>query len=98
MVSRSPSKPSRAAAAAIRGTKRGPDLVASGYGDLARKILDLAFAAGIKVREDADLASMLAALDQCEEIPPHALYAVLEILEHVYYVEGRDGLLGHPTR
>ena len=61
-----------------------PTVAASGYGCLAEKILDLAFAAGIKVRQDADLAEILAALDMDSEIPPEAFAAVAEILSYVY--------------
>lgn len=61
-----------------------PTVAASGYGYLAEKILDLAFAAGIKVRQDADLAEILAALDMDSEIPPEAFAAVAEILSYVY--------------
>jgi len=61
-----------------------PTVTAGGYGRLAEKILDLAFAAGIKVRQDADLAEILAALDLDSEIPPEAFAAVAEILSYVY--------------
>lgn len=61
-----------------------PTVTASGYGHLAEKILDLAFAAGIKVRQDSDLAEILAALDMDSEIPPEAFAAVAEILSYVY--------------
>ncbi len=37
-----------------------PRVVASGRGFAAERILELAFANGIKVREDADLAEILA--------------------------------------
>ena len=61
-----------------------PTVAASGYGHLAEKILEMAFAAGIKVRQDADLAEILAALDMDSEIPPEAFAAVAEILSYVY--------------
>ena len=61
-----------------------PTVAASGYGHLAEKILELAFAAGVKVRQDADLAEILAALDMDSEIPPEAFAAVAEILSYVY--------------
>ena len=61
-----------------------PTVTAGGYGHLAEKILELAFAAGIKVRQDADLAEILAALDMDSEIPPEAFAAVAEILSYVY--------------
>ncbi len=66
-----------------------PRVVASGKGDLARQILDLAFAAGVKVREDADLVEILAAVDLDSPVPLEALMAVAEILTYVYLANGR---------
>ncbi len=67
----------------------GPRVVASGRGELARQILDLAFAAGVKVREDADLVEILAAVDVDSPVPLEALMAVAEILTYVYMANGR---------
>ena len=69
-------------------TTAAPKVVASGYGHLAEKILEVAFAHGIKVREDADLAEMLAAVDIDSEIPVEAFIAVAEILRYVYAANG----------
>ncbi|HMA50245.1 MAG TPA: EscU/YscU/HrcU family type III secretion system export apparatus switch protein [Magnetospirillaceae bacterium] len=66
-----------------------PRVVASGKGELARRILDLAFAAGVKVREDADLVEILAAVDVDSQVPLEALMAVAEILTYVYVANGR---------
>lgn len=66
-----------------------PRVVASGKGELARQILDLAFAAGVKVREDADLVEILAAVDVDSQVPLEALMAVAEILTYVYVANGR---------
>lgn len=67
-----------------------PQLLASGYGKVAEEILALAFANGVKVREDADLAEILVALDLEENIPLEALHAVSEILARVYQANGRS--------
>ena len=61
-----------------------PKVVASGRGKVAEQILDLAFASGVKVREDADLAEILAAVDVDSVIPLEAFMAVAEILAYVY--------------
>lgn len=61
-----------------------PKIVAAGYGKLAEQILDMAFRNGIKVREDKDLAQLLAALTLESDIPSEALVAVGEILAYVY--------------
>jgi flagellar biosynthesis protein len=65
-----------------------PSVVASGRGLVAERILELAFAAGVRVREDADLAEMLAAVDLGADIPAEAVVAVAEILAHVYRLNG----------
>ena len=89
----------RTVAAALRydpETGKTPTVAASGYGYIAEKILDMAFAAGIKVRQDADLAEILAAIDLDSEIPPEAFAAVAEILSYIYEfnasVEGENAL------
>jgi flagellar biosynthesis protein len=68
---------------------RAPTVLASGRGSVAEQILAIAFAQGIKVREDADLAEILAAVDVDSEIPLEALAAVAEILSYVYRANGR---------
>jgi len=65
-----------------------PKVVASGTGAVAEQILQVAFANGIKVREDADLAQLLAAIDVDTEIPLEAFAAVAEILAYVYRANG----------
>jgi flagellar biosynthesis protein len=72
-----------------------PRVVASGHGAVAARILDLAFASGVKVRADADLAEILAAVDLGTDIPPEAIVAVAEILAHVYRANG-PGTAGSP--
>ena len=63
-------------------------IVAKGDGALADQILELAFATGVKVREDADLVEVLEAIDIDCEVPLHALAAVAEILTYVYRANG----------
>ena len=61
-----------------------PRVTASGRGALAEQILEIAFARGVKVREDAELAEILAAIEVDSEVPVEALAAVAEILSYVY--------------
>ena len=80
-------KQKRTVAAALEYDEQSgqaPKVTAAGYGAIAEKILDMAFASGIKVRQDADLAEMLAAIDIDSEIPPEAFAAVAEILSYIY--------------
>lgn len=78
-------------------SEHAPRVVASGKGTIAEQILAIAFAHGIKVREDADLAELLIAVDIESEIPVEAFVAVAEILTYVYRANGnwpsflRDG-------
>ena len=69
--------------------KRGPRVAASGRGAVAEQILQIAFAKGIPVREDADLAQILATLDVDSVIPVDALSAVAEILSYLYRLNGK---------
>jgi flagellar biosynthesis protein len=66
------------------GKKETPRVVASGRGAIAERILELAFQHGIKVREDADLAEILEAVEVGDEIPVAAFAAVAEILIYIY--------------
>ncbi len=93
---RSPSSPpSRAAKRPVavalkyeRGTQSLPRIVATGKGTVAEQILELAFANGVKVREDADLVEILSAVEVDSDIPIEAIAAVAEILAYVYRANG----------
>ncbi len=72
-----------------------PRVIAAGTGAVARQILEVAFARGIKVREDADLAEVLAAVDVDSEIPLAAFAAVAEILSYVYRAQSASQAAPH---
>jgi len=61
-----------------------PRIVASGRGAIAERILSIAQESGIPVREDADLATLLAAVEIDSEIPAEAMIAVAEILAQIF--------------
>jgi flagellar biosynthesis protein len=63
---------------------KSPRVVATGRGAVAEQILAIAFEKGVPVREDSDLAQILAAVELDAEIPVDALAAVAEILSYVY--------------
>lgn len=67
-----------------RGEDPAPKVVASGKGLIADKIIEIAHANGIKVREDADLVEILSTLEINAFIPLEAYAAVAEILSYVY--------------
>ena len=65
-----------------------PKVLATGRGALAARIIEIAHAAGVKVREDEDLAQLLAVLEEDSDIPLEAFEAVSEILSYVYRANG----------
>ena len=69
---------------------RAPTVVAKGYGEVAEQILRLAFDNDVKVRQDPDLAEILAAVEVDCDIPIEAFAAVAEILTYVYRARERD--------
>jgi flagellar biosynthesis protein len=68
--------------------KKVPQVVAAGRGNIAEKIMQLAFDNDIKVKEDAALAEMLAAVELESPIPSEAFMAIAEILYYVYRANG----------
>ncbi len=61
-----------------------PRVTAVGKGRVAEEILAIAFAQGIKVREDADLVEILEQIEIDTPIPIEAFAVVAEILAYVY--------------
>jgi flagellar biosynthesis protein len=71
------------------GKDSAPALVAKGRGAVADKIIALACAHGVPVREDRNLVEVLSTLDLYEEIPPELYKAVAEILAYIYKMSGK---------
>ena len=63
---------------------RAPRVVASGAGELAKKILELAREHGVPVRKDDSLMDILARLDLGHEIPLETYRAIAQILAFLY--------------
>jgi flagellar biosynthesis protein len=80
--------PTIAVALEERAGQSTPVITATGRGYLAEQILEIAFANNVKVRTDADLVQVLAAVDIDSEIPTEAVAAVSEILAYVYKANG----------
>ena len=59
-------------------------VVASGHGEIARQIIEIAAQHGIEIRKDADLAEVLAVLETDSPIPPEVMAVVAELLGSVY--------------
>jgi flagellar biosynthesis protein len=67
-----------------------PHVAAKGRGPIAERILALARAHAIPIREDKNLVQLLSALDLNKEIPPAVYKAVAEILAWVYKLTQRQ--------
>ncbi|MGH1403506.1 MAG: EscU/YscU/HrcU family type III secretion system export apparatus switch protein [Alphaproteobacteria bacterium] len=79
-------------AVALKGTdggKKVPRIAAAGRGNIAERILQLAYENGIKVREDSDLAELLVSIEVDSPIPSEAFMAVGEILSYLYRANGQ---------
>jgi flagellar biosynthesis protein len=63
-----------------------PRVLASGEGKVAEKIIALAQANGIPIRNDPALAAALATVDLDATIPPELYTVVAEVLAFVYRV------------
>ena len=81
-------KASEAVAIALKdqhpGSETPPRIIATGRGSVAEQIVSVALAHGIKVREDADLAQILAVLEVDSIVPVEVLATISEILAFVY--------------
>lgn len=66
-----------------------PQVVASGQGIIAEKIIATAEEAGIHIQEDADLVELLAKVPLGDEIPVELYQTVAEILAFVYQVNNK---------
>jgi flagellar biosynthesis protein len=64
-----------------------PKVVAAGQGLIAERILEIAAAAGVPIREDAALVNALQALDLGQEIPEDLFVAVAEALAWAYRLD-----------
>jgi len=65
---------------------QAPRVVASGKGEIARKIIETAREAGIYIQEDPDLVELLAKIPLGQEIPAELYRTVAEVLAFVYKV------------
>jgi flagellar biosynthesis protein len=79
----------RPRATALRYTEDSdaPEVVATGAGEIASKILAAAEEAGVPVRRDPALVEALSKLDVGQAIPPELYVAVAEALVWAYRLD-----------
>ena len=66
---------------------RAPQLVAAGQGLVAEKILEIARAFNVPVREDRNLVHLLEALEINSDIPEALYRVVAEVLVYIYRLD-----------
>jgi len=64
-----------------------PRILASGAGEIARRIVEIAEASGIPVNQDDSLSDMLAKLDIGSAISPQSFKLVAEVLAFLYHTD-----------
>ena len=71
-----------------RAEMPAPRVTAKGSGELAQRILALARAHDVPVREDPDLLELLAACDLGQELPSELYHVVAELLAFLQRLNG----------
>ncbi len=66
-----------------------PKVTATGQGEIAKRIIEAAQAAGVDIVQDPDLLEVLGRVPIGEEIPPELFQVVAEILAFIYRLNGR---------
>jgi flagellar biosynthesis protein len=83
-----PDPPGTAVALRYDGTG-APRVTAKGRGEVAERILALARAHRIPIREDAELAQLLARIELGDEVPRELYRAVAEVIAFAYRLAGK---------
>lgn len=91
-------EPPKEAAALHYEGEGAPRVVASGRGEVARRIVELAEQAGVPVRRDPALAEALSRLELDLEIPPELYVAVAEALAWAYRLDAGAAEAPRATR
>lgn len=66
-----------------------PVIVASGQGEIAQRIIEIAREAGLHITSDPTLSELLAKVPVGHEIPEELYQAVAEVLAYVYRLNNR---------
>ena len=72
-----------------RQKDNGPKKLATGSGEVAKNIINLAKSHDIPIKEDADLVEVLSKVDLNEEVPPNLYKAVAEIFSFLYQMTNK---------
>lgn len=72
-----------------RQKDNAPKVLATGSGEVAKNIINLAKSHDIPIKEDADLIEVLSKVDLNEEVPPNLYKAVAEIFNFLYQMTNK---------
>ena len=72
-----------------RSKDNAPRVLASGAGEIANRIIDLAKEHDIPIKEDPDLIEILSKVEVDQEIPPNLYKAVAEIFSFLYKITNK---------
>ena len=72
-----------------RQKDNAPRVLATGSGEVAKNIINLAKSHDIPIKEDADLVEILSKSDLNEEVPPSLYNAVAEIFNLLYQMTNK---------
>ncbi len=78
-------KAQKAVAIKYDGMNSAPVIIASGMGNLAEKIVEVAVSNGVPIYEDNSLATMLAQMQLGSQIPEELYNAIVEI--YIYFLK-----------
>lgn len=69
------------------GSEQAPKVLAAGFGEVAKRILELAKENHLHIHEDENLAQLLAQVPVGQEIPEDAYQLVAELLAFLYQTD-----------
>lgn len=73
-----------------RQKDNAPKVLATGKGEVATKIINLAKEHEIPIKEDTDLVELLSKVDINQEIPQNLYKAVAEIFSFLYKITNKN--------
>ena len=69
--------------------EHAPIVTATGEGQLAMDIMDIARQSGVPLYENADLAQLLSTLSRGEGVPRELFFAVAQVIALAFELEGK---------
>lgn len=82
-------KPTRSAAALYYDGHKAPVVTASGRGDVADEIINIAADNAIPLYENPELSELLVQLELGDEVPEALYITVAEVIAFVYMIQGK---------